>query len=91
MRVDELVAMCFFAEVKVRRHRVLKKVDDQIAEQNQKCRRFATQFQAFRNHLDQSGGQHESRAQGDKVAEIAPLPVPLHNDRAAKDVGRGGG
>ena len=27
----------------------------------------------------------------DEIAQIAPLPIPLHDDRAAENVGCGGG
>ena len=89
--VDEFVVVRFFAEVKMRGNRVLEEVDDQIAEQNQQGRSSSAQFETLRNHLHQGRGQHESRAQRDEVAKIAPLPMPLHDDRAAEDVGGGGG
>ena len=91
MGMDELVVMCFFAEVKVRRDRMFEEVNDQIAQQHKKCRGSSAQLKTFWNHLDQGRGQHESRAQRDKVAKVAPLPVPLHDDRAAEDIGGGGG
>src|SRR5437660_3409471 len=88
--MDELVVMRFFAEMKVRRDRVLKKMNDEVAEQNQKRRRPSSHLDAFRNHLDQRGSQHESRAQRDEVAQITPFPMPLHDDRAAEYIGSGG-
>src|ERR1035438_605716 len=89
--VHELVVMRFLAKMEVRRDRMLEEVDDEIAQQHKKRRRPSAQLEAFWNHLDQGCGQHESRAQRDKVAQIAPLPVPLHNDRATEDVGGGRG
>src|SRR5258708_5866863 len=81
--------MGLFAEVKVRRDGMLEEVDDQIAQQNQKRGGPSTQLEAFGNHLDESSGQHESRAQRDKVTQITPLPVPLDDDGAAKNIGGG--
>ena len=89
--MDELVFVGFFAEMEVGRDGVLKEVNDQIAQKNKKSRGASAQFEAFGNHLDQSCCQHESRAQRDKVAEVTPLPMPLHDDGAAEDIGRGGG
>jgi hypothetical protein len=91
VRVHELVAMRFFAEVEMRRDRMFEEMNDQISQQHKKGRGPSAQFEAFRDHLDERRGQHESRAQRHKVTEVAPLPVPLHNDRSAEDVGGGGG
>ena len=90
MRVNKLVPVCLFSEMKVGRDRVLKKMDDQIAEQNKKRRTSALQFETLGNHLNQSGSQHESRAESHKVAKITSLPVPLHNDRPAENIGSSG-
>src|SRR5580700_341201 len=86
VRMHELVFVRLLAEVEVRRNSVLEEVDDEVAQQNQVRSRSATQLQTLRNHLNQSGRQHESRAQGDEIAQIAPLPTALHNDRPAKNI-----
>src|ERR1017187_1740224 len=87
VRMDEFVVMRLFAEMKMRCYRMLEEVDDQVAEKHQKRRRPAVKLKAFWNHLDQGGGQHEPSAQRDKVTQIAALPMPLHNDRSAENVG----
>ncbi len=91
MRMDELVVMRLFAEVEVGCNRVFKKVNDEVTKQNQEGCAAPAQFEAFGNHLYQRRGQHESCTQGDKVAEIAALPMALHNNRSPEDVGGGGG
>ena len=68
MHVREFLLMGFFAEMKMRGDRMLKKVDDQVPNQDKQRRRFAAQFDAFRDHLDKGCGQHESRAQRNEVA-----------------------
>src|SRR5208283_1151946 len=84
--------MSFFSVVKVRRDGVLEQVNEQVAEQHQQGAAFAPgEFQAFRYHFDECGGQHEARAQRHKVAEVTPLPALLHDDRAAENVGCGSG
>src|SRR5579864_5180113 len=84
--VNEFVVMRFFTEVEMRRNRVFEEVNDQISQQNQKSCAPSAQLKTFWNHLDQGCGQHESRSQRDKVAQVAPLPMPLDNDRSAEDV-----
>src|SRR5215470_607112 len=90
MRVNELVVMRFFAEVEVWRDRVLKKVNDKVTHQHKERRRFSSHFDTLGNHLHQRRGEHESRAQRDEVAQVAPLPMPLDNDRAPEDVSGSG-
>src|SRR5215469_3939459 len=91
MQVDELSVVGLFAEMEVRCDRVLEEMNDQISEEHQKGSGFSPHLDALRNHLDQSGGQHEPGAQGHEVTKIASLPMPLHDDRTAKDIGRSGG
>src|SRR4030088_2994924 len=90
MRMNELVVMRLFSEVEVRCNRVFEEMNDEVAKKNQKGRAAPPQFEALRNHLYQTGGQHESSTQSHKVAQVPPLPMPLHNDRPAKHVGRSG-
>ena len=91
MRMEIFVGVGLFAVVKVRRDGVLEEMNQQISAEHQQRSSASGELQAFGYHLDQSRGQHESRAQGDEVAKVVALPVLLHNHRAAKDVGRGGG
>src|SRR5450631_1727196 len=87
VRMDEFVVMRLFAKMKMRCDRMLEEVDDQVAEKHQKRRRPAVKLKAFWNHLDQGGGQHEPRAQRNEVPQVAALPMPLHNNRSAENVG----
>src|SRR5690349_6818861 len=89
--VGEFVVMRLFAEVEMRCDGVLEEMDNQIADENEKGSRLSPQYQALRNHFDHGRGEHEAGAQRDKVAKIAALPVALHNNRTAEDVGGGGG
>src|SRR5580698_812136 len=88
--MHELIFVGLFAEVEVRRDRVLEEMNEEIAEQDQIGGASSPQFQALWHHLDQSSRQHEPSAQGDKIAQITPLPTTLHNDRPAKNVSGGG-
>src|SRR5579863_4586963 len=87
VRVHELIVMSFFTKVEVRRNRVLEKMSDKVAQQNQERRAPAAQFQTFRDHFHQSGSQHKSRAQRDEVTQITPLPIALDYDRTAEYIG----
>ena len=88
MRMDELVVMRLFAEMEVRCNRVFEEVNDEVTKQNQEGRAASAQFETLRDHLHQSRGQHEPRTDRHKIAKIAPFPMPLHNNRPAKHVGR---
>ncbi len=87
--VNKLVFVGFLSEMKVRSYRVLEEMNDQVAQQHQEGRALATQFEGGWENFDDGGGQHESRAQGDKVLEVGTLPVFLDDDGAAKHVGCG--
>src|SRR5215469_5825288 len=50
MPMHKLIVVRLFPKVKVRRDRVLEKMNDQIAQQNQQPRRLTTQFNALRYH-----------------------------------------
>ena len=65
--MQEFVLMGLFAEVEVRRNRVLEEMNDEIAEQDQESGISAAELKAGRHHLDQRGGEHEAGAQRDKV------------------------
>ena len=84
----KFIAMCLFAEVEVRRYRVLKKMDDQVTQQHQEGRAFTAQLQAGGKNLYNRRGQHEARTQGDKIFQITTLPTSLDDNRAAKNVCR---
>src|SRR6478752_4717992 len=86
--MHKLIMVRLLTKMKMWRDRVLEEMDDEIAKQNQQGGRFSPYFQALRNHLDQRGAEHESRADRNEVAKVSPLPVALHNNGAAKDIGR---
>src|SRR5436305_231861 len=83
--------MGFFAEMEVPGYRVLKKVDEEVSGQDQQRRFSAGKLHAFWQHLQQCCSEHEPRAKGHKVAQIATVPVFLNDDGAAQPVGGGGG
>src|SRR5437660_8390314 len=89
VRMEELVVMGLFAEVEMGCDGVLEKMDDQIAKQNQERRVVSAEFEAGRNNFHQRGGQHESCPKRDEIFQISSLPVPLHDDGAAENIGRG--
>src|ERR1700757_337118 len=89
VRMEELVVMGLFAEVEMGGDGVLEKMDDQIAKQNQERCIMSAEFEAGGNNFHQRGRQHESCSQSDEIFQISSLPVPLHDDGAAENIGRG--
>src|SRR6202789_2599561 len=85
--VHELFRMGFLSEMKMRRHRMLKKVHQQISAKNQKSRIRPAELNALGNHFHQRSCQHETCAERDEVAQVRTLPISLHDDGAAEDVG----
>src|SRR4029077_10446671 len=79
-----------FAEVEMGRDGVFEKMDDQIAKQNQERCIMSAEFEADGNNFHQRGRQHESCSQSDEIFQISSLPVPLHDDGAAENIGGGG-
>src|SRR5579864_1925405 len=90
VRMEALVVMGLFAEVEMGRDGVLEKMDDQIAKQNQERCIMSAEFEAGGNNFHQRCRQHESCSQSDEIFQISSLPVPLHDDGAAENIGRGG-
>ncbi len=87
VRMDKLLRVRLFSKMKVRRDRMLEKMHQQIPAQDQKSRMRPAQLNALRNHLHQRRGQHEPRAQRNKIPQIRPLPIPLDDNRPAEHVG----
>src|SRR5271170_1612596 len=58
-----------------------------IAAEHQYWRPLHRELEAFRQHLEKCGGHHESRAESDKVAQVALLPIAAHQHQTAEDVG----
>ncbi len=80
----------FFAEVEVRRNGVLEQVDDAVAGEHEGRSPERREADAFRDHVEDGDGHHESGAKGDEVAEIVLRPAAAHQNHAADDVGDGG-
>src|SRR5579864_6525165 len=87
MCVLEFVVMGLLAEVKMWCDSVFEEMNNQVSEEHQKCSRPSSKFKTLRNHLNNRRGQHESRTQRHEVTQVASFPMPLHDDRSAKNVG----
>src|SRR5581483_12400485 len=87
VRLDKLIVMGFLPEVKVRGDGVFEEMNDQISQQDQQGGGLPPHRQAFGDHLDQRGGEHEAGADGDKIAQVPPLPMALHDYGSAKNIG----
>lgn len=88
-RLHEFRGVRFLAEMEVGRDRVLNEMDKQVTEQNQESGAEAAQLHALGNHFHHGGGQHETRAQGDKILEVGLLPAFADYDGAAQEIGGG--
>src|SRR5581483_6486577 len=82
--------MRLFTEMKVRGNRVLKKMDDQVTQENKKAGGRTAQAQTLRHHFGDRGGQHESGAHRDEIFQVGRFPMPADNDGAAKNIGQRG-
>src|SRR6516164_575299 len=85
--MQEFLGVRLLAIMEMRSDCVLKKMHDQIAQQHQQGAAPSAEVKAFRHHLYQGCGQHESCAESHKIAEIPPLPTSLHNDGTPEDFG----
>src|SRR5258708_39586848 len=84
----ELVGVGLFTEVEMGSDGVFKEVNYEIADEHQQSGILPAQSKALRNNLDDRGGQHETRAQGDEVLQVGTVPMLLDNDRSAENIGR---
>src|SRR5580658_2816771 len=84
--MHELIGVRFFSKMKMRSDRMLEEMDEQISPKNEKPGVGAAQLNALRNHLHQRRCQHKAGAEGNEVAQVSALPMPLDNDRAAKNI-----
>src|SRR5271165_3485753 len=89
MGVEIFVGVCLLTIVEMWCDGVLEEVHQQISAQHEQRTGSTAQLQAFGHHFDQGGGEHETRAQCDEIAEIAAVPVFLHEHRATKNIGGG--
>src|SRR5262249_8613894 len=88
-RIKDLVRVGLFAEMEMRRPRVLEEVDDEVTDQNQQRRRprgaWRRNSYALRDHFGQCGSQHEARTESDEIGHEGPAPRPGAHNHAAKD------
>ncbi len=87
---DELVGMGFFAKVKMRVHGVFQQMDRAISGHDQRRSQPRIQPDTFRRHLEQGSGHQKSRAQRDKVAQIAFHAARAHQHQPAGHVSQCG-
>src|SRR5580693_7097570 len=90
--------MRLLSKMKMRRNRVLEKVNQKVPGKNKEenrvgivdkrpsRRRIRPQLQRFRNHLQQRRGQHEPRTQRDEILQKIVRPLPVRNQRPANHV-----
>src|SRR6185437_9667801 len=83
--------MRLFAKMKVRSDGVLEKMHEEISGEQQQWRVRAGDANALRQHFQQRSPQHEARAQRNKVAKVAFVPVFLHQNGATEAVSHGCG
>ena len=81
----------FFSEMEMRREGVLKKMNDEISDQHEKIREAPRQCHRLRKNLENRRGQHESRAQRQKIFQVLARPFAVQDKKPAQDVGRRGG
>ena len=91
MGVNELVFVSFLSEMKVGSDCVLEEMNDQISEQNQKCRIFASSSRLAGKISTIAVASMNPAPSATKYLEIRALPVALNDDGAAKHIGGGGG
>ena len=81
----------FFAEVKVRRERVLGEMHEQIAEQHNECGVRSAFFDGVRDEVEQTHRDHEAgRERQQRVQSALTPPRPRGNGGRTQNVGRAG-
>ncbi len=78
--------MDLLAEVKVRGHRMLEEVNQEVAAEHQPGRERG-EARALGEHLQEDRRQHEARAERDGVAQEAVVPAPERDHRTPEQVG----
>ena len=68
----------FFPEMEMRRQGVFKKMNDEIADQHQKIGEASRQGHRFGKDFQNGRGQHEARAQRQKIFQILARPFAVH-------------
>ena len=80
----------FFPEMEMRRERVLKKMNDEISDQHEKIREASRQGHRLGKNFQNGRGQHEARAEREKIFQILPRPFAVQDKKSAENVGRRG-
>ena len=78
----------FFAEMEMRRQGVLEKMNDEISDEHEKIGAVARQGHRFGKNFENRRGQHEARAQRQKIFQVLPRPFAVQDKQAAKNIGR---
>ena len=84
---NEMLDVRFFPEMKMGRERMLKKVDDKIPNKHQEIREFTCERHRLRQYFQERGGQHESRAERQKIFQILARPFTIEDKEPAQNIG----
>src|SRR5215472_10396688 len=76
-----------FAKVKMRRQRVLEKMNDEVSDQDEQIRDSPGHGHGLWKNLQNRRGQHESSAEREEIFQILPRPLPAQDEESAKYVG----
>src|SRR5579864_1709910 len=74
----------FFSEMKMRRERVLKKMNDKISDQHEKIREVSRQGHRLGQNFEYGRGQHKARAERQKIFQILPRPFAVQDEEPAR-------
>ena len=80
----------FFSEMEMRRERVLKKMNDEISDQHEEIREASRQGHRLGENLENGRGQHEARAERQKIFQVLARPFAVQDKKSAENVGRRG-
>src|SRR5258708_31922995 len=81
-----LFRMRLFAKMKMRRNRVLEKMNQKESSQDVNQSALAAQVNRFRNHLQKRHRKHVPRAQREKILQIPPRPLPVNHKVPAQQI-----
>ena len=69
----------FFSEMKMRRERMFKKMNDEISDQHQEIRGASGQGHRLGKNFEDGRGQHETRAQRQKIFQVLARPFAVQD------------
>src|SRR5580704_2076667 len=72
---NKMLDVRFLSEMEMRRKRVLKKMNDEISDQHQEIREVSRQGHRFGKNLQNRRGQHEARAEREKIFQVLARPL----------------